>query len=217
MLNAAELIGKVVDATGGPLHSTTVELRREGDRAVIRSFFTDHSGVFRFTDLNVGTYQLAFSCPGFHLAELTRTVSQEERVALLDTVLQLAPIENCVEPDWGPPGILSSEIDSGTELTGKAEEHGGTPIREALVILTDSNNSYRTSSGPTGAFQFSNVKPGVYTLRVRHGGFVEFVVDEVEIRNRRLTAISDTLLLPRCPTGVKCQPVRNTLKVRVCL
>jgi hypothetical protein len=85
MLNAAELIGKVVDATGGPLHSTTVELRREGDRAVIRSFFTDHSGVFRFTDLNVGTYQLAFSCPGFHLAELTRTVSQEERVALLDT------------------------------------------------------------------------------------------------------------------------------------
>ena len=152
MLNAAELIGKVVDATGGPLYSATVELRREGDRAVIRSFFTDHSGVFRFTDLNAGTYQLAFSCPGFHLAQLTRTVSREERVALLDTVLQLAPIENCVEPDWGPPGILSSEIDSGTELTGKAEEHGGTPVREAVVILTNGNNSYRTSSGPTGAF-----------------------------------------------------------------
>jgi hypothetical protein len=216
-LDAAELFGRVIDANGGPLQDATVELRHEGDPKIIRTFFTDRSGIFRVTDLDAGTYQLSLYCPGFHSVKMRRTVSQDERIALSDVVLQVAPIFNCPGPDWDRPEIRLLEIDEGTELTGKTEEQSGAPIPQAIVTLTSSHNSYRTSSGPKGTFVFSNIEPGLYSLRVRRSGFAEFVIDGLEIRNRHTSEISDALLLPRCPADLKCQPVRNTLRVRICL
>ena len=80
---------------GGPLHDVTVELRHEGGPKVLRKCFTDHSGIFRFTDLDAGTYQLSLYCPGFHTVNVRRTLSQGERIAVSDVVLQVAPIGNC--------------------------------------------------------------------------------------------------------------------------
>ena len=215
-LTSAELVGKVVDVSGAAI-SATVELRHKGDPEVIRKLVADHSGVFQITDLDAGSYQLSFYAPGFHAILLDCTVSPEDYAVLDDVVLQVTPILDCPPAKWGRPEIWLSEIDAGTSLSGHTNEQDGAPIRAAIVTLTNRNNSYRIFSAPTGVFVFSNVKPGLYSLRVRHTGFADFVIDAVEIRSRHETRISDALLLRRCPVNLKCQATRNTLLVRLCL
>lgn len=216
-LDSAELVGKVVDATGAAIAAAKVELRHKGDPKVIHTLAADVEGGFWFTDLDAGTYQLSFYSPGFNATYFDRTVSREEHVVLGDVVLQVAAILPCPPAQWGRPEIRLTEIDEGTELTGQTNEENGTPIGEAIVALTNRSNSFRTLSAPSGAFMLSNVKAGLYHLRVRHAGFADFVIDSVEIRSRHETRVSDALLLRRCPTNLKCTATRNTLLVRLCL
>lgn len=216
VLGAAELSGRVGDVTGGPLHFTTVEIRREGDSKGIGSAFTDLSGRFHFANLAADTYQLSFKCMGFLTAKVVRTVQVDEVIVLGDIVLQVAPIEGC--PDsWDRPTILLKEIKGGAELRGKAEERGGTPLRRVTVTLEGKDHNYRTSTDADGAFNFAKIKPGLYTLHVVEPGFAEFRIDGIRLMDRHRSDISDALQLPRCPDNVKCQPVRKVLKVNICL
>lgn len=216
VLGAAELTGRVVDVTGGPVHATKVELRREGDSAIFGTVLTDLSGRFQFANLAADSYQLRFTCIGFLPARVVRTISAGEVMAVGDVVLQIGPIEGC--PDsWERPTILLREIQRGAELSGKAEERGGTPLRRAAVTLKGRGRLYRTSADADGLFSFTKIKPGLYTLQVVQTGFAGFVIEGIRVRDRHRSEVLDALRPPRCPEGLKCTPVDKVLKVNVCL
>jgi Carboxypeptidase regulatory-like domain len=216
LLHAAELRGRVVDATGGPIHNTTLELRREGSSAVITSFVTDYAGVFRFMDLSRGTYEVSFTATGFKATKITRTVVEDERVSLGDIILEVAPILSCPEM-WDRPTIRQEALNSGTEVTGSVEERVGRPLPRVEVILESAARTYRTATGATGIFRFEGIEPGDYRLHVVQPGFIEFLIDQLNVRDRRRTEIADALQVSRCPENVQCKPIREILKPQICL
>lgn len=217
VLHAAELRGKVVDPTGGPIHDTTVELRRVGNSALLRRFVTDPSGVFRFIDLPPDTYEISFNAAGSIAGKVTRTVSEDERASIGDVVLQVAAIESCPD-EWDYPTTRLERLVRlvGTEVTGTAVERSGTPLRHAEVILETAGYAYRTTTDPTGTFLFRGVRSGDYKLRVVQSGFIEFAINELTVRDGYRTEIEDGLQLPRCPENVKCEPVKKILRLHLC-
>jgi Carboxypeptidase regulatory-like domain len=215
LLYAAELSGRVVDVTGGPIHNTTIELRRVGNSALITSFVTSLSGVFRFVDLSADTYEISLTAAGFAVRRATRTVAEGERASVGDIILQLAPIESCPD-EWGPPAIRLMPLNSGTEVTGSVEERGR-PLPRVAVVLENPNHTYRTATSAIGAFRFGGIETGDYSLRVVQPGFAEFVIDVLRIRDRQRTEIADPLQPSRCPENVKCKPIREIQKVQICL
>ena len=134
LLHAAEISGRVVDVTGGPIHNTNLELRRVDNSALITSSVTEYSGVFRFTGLPPGTYEVSFTAAGFALRKITRKVAEDERLSIGEIILQLAPIESCPE-QWEPPMIQLVSLDTGTEVKGSVEERLGRPLSRVAVVL----------------------------------------------------------------------------------
>lgn len=216
LLHAAELSGRVVDVTGGPIHNTTLELRHVGNSALITSFVTEDSGVFRFMGLPPDTYEVSFTAAGFALRNITRKVAEDERVSVGDIILQLAPIESCPD-EWRPPTIRLVPLDTGTEVSGSVEERGGRPLPRVAVVLENPNHTYRTTTSATGVFRFGSVEPGNYSLRVVQPGFAEFIIDDLKIRDSRRTEIADPIQASRCPESVQCKPIREILKPQICL
>ena len=214
-LHGADLTGRVVDVTGGPIPAT-VELRREGDAKPIKTLATGAPGIFRLSDLLPDTYQLSFVAPGFMATRMTRKVREGDFLSLGDIVLQIGSIDNC--PDkWDRPTIRLRTIDNGTEVSGGLEERGGMVLRRAAVILEGVGRTYRTTTDANGTFRFANIEPGNYALHLVKPGFAEFVIEGLRIRDRHWTEVVDHLQVPRCPENLKCEPIREILKVQVCL
>ncbi len=210
----AEFTGMVVDPAGAPINSATVELRREGSPAVISALITDRSGRFRLTTSDSGTYQLSFHAPYFRRFTLTRTISEDDRISLSGIELKLA-IDGC-EARWERPTIRQKAIEAGTELSGRAAFRGGTALHNASAIIESDSKTYGAAIDEGGSFHFSGIDPGLYTLRIVQDGVSEFVLEGVEVGNKRRTEILETMELTWCLSGVECK-VNKVLKDPFCL
>jgi len=215
LTNAAEIKGTVRDLSGAPADNTSVELRREGSAALLRSLTTDRSGTFQFTELEEGVYKLSFHCVGFRPLNWTVSVRPDQKLVLSDVALQLAPIENCPD-EFDLPRLLVEKTNGPSELVGIVEESGSS-VRNAAVTFFDSSHSYRTTTGVGGHFRFTDLDPGRYTLRIRHADFADFLIEDVDIRAGKKTLIGDVLQLDRCPTTVHCNPTRKVRRAAVCM
>src|SRR5262249_49565368 len=77
-----QIIGTLADASGAAVTGAVVKLTSDLSQQE-RSFVTDSSGAFTFTNLVPGDYTLRVAVPGFKTYEQRRiTVSAEERVDL---------------------------------------------------------------------------------------------------------------------------------------
>jgi TonB-dependent receptor len=71
------------------------------------------------------------------------------------------------------------------------DEDFGDPIENARVTIQELNLSVMTAAG--GAFSFSDVAPGVYTLSFAKGGYTRKTKTEVLVRPGQLTEAGDNL------------------------
>src|SRR5215469_3783069 len=81
---------------------------------------------------------------------------------------------------WGGilPCILSSAIlafaqSANTTLRGVIKDPGGALVPDAKITITDNanGNSFTTTSNAAGAYQFAQIPPAIYTIRVTAAGF----------------------------------------------
>ncbi len=126
--------GQVVDATNLPVGSATVSINGQ-------SFTTAADGLFRFSNIPVGTYQLLSSAAGFSMQALTVTI-----VAGADTAIDV------------PMGVALGQV------TGSVSDLGS-PVAGAIVqasvsgavngsATTDSNGAY-TLWLPAGTYSLN--------------------------------------------------------------
>lgn len=141
------LAGAVVDETGARLPGVQIELAGERSTARTASLTDGDVGSFSFRDLAVpGTYSIAFSLPGY----LTET-----RLVTFD--------------DAGLQSIGDVRMSTAFgQIEGSVVDPTGAPVAGARVQLLDGlrSRTTTTSSGGSGAFGFSDVAPGSYTVVV---------------------------------------------------
>ncbi|MEY2973811.1 MAG: hypothetical protein RIR49_231 [Actinomycetota bacterium] len=149
------LTGVVRDADGEPIGSARVVVRGEGSVTTTATLTgaaaSGGPGSYRVSGLAVpGTYTVTVTAPGF----LGQTRSVTFVVASADSELDLALTR-------------STGSVSGTVVAG------GTPVGGATVRIDDgrSARTVTSASNPPGAFGFTSLEPGSYTVRVSLAGY----------------------------------------------
>jgi hypothetical protein len=149
------LTGVVRDADGEPIGSARVVVRGEGSVTTTATLTgaaaSGGPGSYRVSGLAVpGTYTVTVTAPGF----LGQTRSVTFVVASADSELDLTL-------------TASTGSVSGTVVAG------GAPVGGATVRIDDgrSARTVTSASSPAGAFGFTSLEPGAYTVRVSLAGY----------------------------------------------
>ena len=88
---AAELVGKVADPSGGSLVDAKVEAVNSATGAS-RSVMTDGAGDYRIAPLGPGTYTVTASFTGFKTLSQSGVILQVNQVARLDLTLEVGQV-----------------------------------------------------------------------------------------------------------------------------
>jgi hypothetical protein len=153
------LTGVVRDLDGDPIGSARVVVRGEGTVTTTATLTgtaaSGGPGSYRVSGLTVpGTYTVTVSAPG-HVAQ-TRSVSFVVASAETELDVSLSPAT----------GTLTGTVIS-----------SGAPVGGATVRIDDgrSARTVTSASDPPGAFSFTALEPGSYTVRVSLAGHVDRV------------------------------------------
>lgn len=172
------LIGRVTDSTGGALPGVTVEARSPSLMGV-RNAVTDGDGVYRFSILPPGTYEIGFVLEGFG-SETRRDVRVSlGKDAALDIVLRPATVSEAITVVASAPVLDPTSADIGTNLDAAAIEtlptgrNYASIVQVAPGVSTDANPHNATQNtitvyGSSGA-ENSFFIDGVNTTQMEYG------------------------------------------------
>jgi|SRR5579871_5143724 len=212
--------GALVDPTGAVIPLADVALRSKGEASSVQNAETDLKGGFRLTGVAPGDYELVISKAGF--ASQTKTIAVTEgRVTDLGTIaLALGPIPACSGYTLEVPAITSERTNPGhTRLHGIIKRTDGVVLSGVTVILKrvdESGNPAIIRSDEWGKFSFDGITAGRYSLRAKLPGYVDFVIDRIQIKPSQTAHLSD-LEMPQCRSGVRCRPVQKVRVPEICL
>jgi len=144
------ILGTVRDSSGALVPGAQVTLKNTGTSAK-QSAATDESGNYAFKNIDVGSYALTFTAPGFEkesLSEISLTARETRR---LDAVLKPgAETETVVVLDSAAPVIT-------TDVSNVAETKVGDELVELPVAI------YSRSAGSTSPISTLTTEAGVQT------------------------------------------------------
>jgi len=212
----ASLTGKVQDAAGAIIPGVIAELGLE--RAPISRFraVTDGAGIYRFSGLPAGEYDLRLSSMGFnHLTVKSTRISEGEQKSIPPLQLTIA---TCADHGvresirFLPPGDHQGDFVGEVRLEQRSLEDNSPPIAGAKVTLICGAkrvcDTAKTDS--QGEFRFVDLPPGEVSIQISHTGFYPlndfgYAVDE------GVESVYRPLYLERCPRG-NCDPKRRPKK-----
>ncbi len=124
---SGQIGGSVIDGSGAAIPGATVSVRNT-TTAVTRETTTDGEGLFVFTNLFAGTYDLRVTLTGFRTHEKKAVVlTATERVAVPPVVLEVGGVEEVVTVE---ASALHAQAQSGERSgTIRADEIEGTQLR----------------------------------------------------------------------------------------
>ena len=185
----ARIEGVVVDTAGAAISGASLSLFSL-DR--IRATKSDAAGGFDFTNLPSGSYDLEVDHPGFKMKLL-------ERIQVADNVVQQFSIAlQIVNPGCDFKTAVSFESRSDrASLKGSVNDVWHGPLKDATLTLTSSESGqvHLTTSNDKGEFQFIDLEPGKYSLRVTHNGYWDGSATGLRIARDNLTVLSRISIL----------------------
>lgn len=99
---------------------------------------------------------------------------------------------------------LSAFAQSRATLRGQVSDEFGASIVGATITLTDANGIAKTATtGPDGAYSFTGLAPGKYTVHAASAGFATSEDSEVEVAANRRDPLNFTLKIAAIETQVK--------------
>jgi hypothetical protein len=183
--SAAQIGGVVSDPAGGFISDASVTLF---SLEKVREARTDRLGQFAFVDLPQGIYELELKHPGFKTVLLPSINVSDVPVSQISTTLQI------VNPGCGDfqPTASYPERSGKVNLTGTVKDTSAEFVKNAVLALTLSGSSRGPSAttNENGEFQFTDLVPGKYTLKVTHKDYFEVVVTEFWVTPKNLTTLT---------------------------
>lgn len=157
---ASTITGRAVNSNGQPASGAKVALLQAGSqsRAAIETTTTDVSGNFTLTDVAAGTYTVSISetLPSGAVDTVLVTVT----VSAATTITLTVDMSSTVTP-----GIQTGSV------FGTVTDDSGVPVVGATVMLHSQSDSslpvLKTTTDTTGAFNFSTVTTGLWTVSVQ--------------------------------------------------
>ena len=183
--STAQIRGVVRGPQGAVMIGVTLNLLSL-ERA--RKTKTDESGKFEFLDLPLSTYELEVSQAGFAPEPVQKILLSEPVVRQISIDLRLASSE-CF-----PKIRASYEGQSNkTNLVGNIADFSspGSPVKNATLTAThiETGIMHVVNSNEKGDFQFVNLEPGKYALKVSHREYAELSGLDFWVTGENLTRL----------------------------
>jgi uncharacterized protein (DUF2141 family) len=183
--SAAQITAVVLDPAGGFVSDASVSLF---SLEKAREARTDSRGQFAFVDLPPGSYELQVKQAGF------KTVSD---VSIRVTGAPLPPISIALQlesMDCGYPQLTASypKRSGKVNLVGTVKDFSAGFVKNATltVALLESGRGQAAKTNEKGEFQFTNLPPGKYTLKVTHEDYSERSGIDFWITRENLTRLT---------------------------
>ncbi len=147
-VQAAYLNGSITDSeTGMAIVNATITITEVPSSSVV----TDFSGIYQTGVAATGSYTVTFSAPGYLPVTYTVTLNSGETLSLNAALVSL--------PQFNFTG---SVVDAET----------GTPIPNAIIILTNPETTVSTTSDLSGQFTINNVYTSDYNVLAGKWGYI---------------------------------------------
>lgn len=183
--SVAKIDGVVSDPAGGFVSDASVTLF---SLERVREARTDRLGQFAFFDLAQGIYELEVKHHGFKTVLLGSINVSDVPVPQISTTLQI------VNPGCGDfqPTVSYPERPGKVNLTGTVKDYSAGFVKNAILTLTLSGSSrgQAANTNENGEFQFTDVGPGKYTVKVTHKDYFEVSVKEFWVTSKNLTTLT---------------------------
>jgi hypothetical protein len=155
-----QINGTVVDATGGAMVAASVTLTNNVSQQQ-RSFTTDSTGAFTFTNLVPGPYNLRVSMAGFKVYEEKNiVVAAQERVDLHEIHLAVGDVTSTVEVQATAVHVATDSSDRSVSLNTKQIEEMPTRGRNPVSLIMGMPGVQATASGDYRGWSGGGI-PGV--------------------------------------------------------
>ncbi|HKN77051.1 MAG TPA: carboxypeptidase-like regulatory domain-containing protein [Candidatus Acidoferrum sp.] len=181
----AQISGVVLDAAGAIVSDASVTLF---SLEKVREARTDRLGQFVFDDLPQDIYELEVRHPGFKTVLLGTVKVSDLPLPQISTTLQLQ------SPGCGDfqPTASYPKRSGKVNLTGTVKDYSAGFVKDAALTLTlvGSSQGQSVNTNENGEFQFSDVTPGRYYLKVAHEGYYERSVTEFWVTRENLTKLT---------------------------
>ncbi|MGA8272664.1 MAG: TonB-dependent receptor, partial [Candidatus Sulfotelmatobacter sp.] len=159
--NQGAIAGTVTDPTGAVVVAAKI-VARETSRGTKYETTSSTAGAYRMPNVNIGTYDVTVTSPGFKTATLTGVVVQVATTAALDIKLTTGAVNESIVVSADAPAVESESSDMGAVVMpkqaielplvlGSAVQAMRSP--EAFVFLIPGTVGYGTGNGSGGTFE----------------------------------------------------------------
>jgi len=151
--NAGSLAGTITDPSGSAIANATVTAMNMGTAQTLKTT-SSSTGAYHFADMQVGTYTVSASAPGFKKTDRVGVQIQLETTAALDISLVVGSASESIEVNADAPRLQTESSDVGTVVTPMQVVElplstNGSAIRNAsdFVFLTPATFGTGTAGG----------------------------------------------------------------------
>jgi Carboxypeptidase regulatory-like domain len=195
--SAAQITGVVWDPAGGFVSDASVSLSSL-ERA--REARTDSRGQFAFVDLPPDSYELQIKHAGFKAVSEVSIRVTDTLVPQISTTLQPESM------DCGDPQLNASypERSGKVNLVGTVKDFSAAFVKNATLtlVLLESGRAQAAKTNEHGEFQFTDLMPGKYTLKVTHDDYSERSGIDFWIAHENLTRLTPIYIFRKDDHGV---------------
>lgn len=169
--SSGSVTGNVTDPSGSAVSNAQVTIRNSGTNAE-RSMQSSASGIYVFTGLPPGTYQLSVSNPGFETTKIENIkldVNAERRV---DVNLRLGQVNESIQVQAAPPLLNTENASTGQVIEAKRVTElplNGRDFQQLQLLTpgTVSTVNYQSSQGLAGGASSLTTNE---TMNIANGG-----------------------------------------------
>ena len=116
--NQGSIAGNVLDPTGAVVGNAKITAKGTTTGTTYQTE-SSSAGAYRFPNMNIGSYDITATAPGFKTATLTGVLVQVATTSSLDIKLQTGTVSENVEVNANAPTVESESSDIGAVITQK--------------------------------------------------------------------------------------------------
>lgn len=195
--SAAQITGVVLDPAGGFVSDASVSLFSLEKVSEAR---TDSRGQFAFVDLPPGGYEWQVKHAGF------KAVSEPGIRVTGMPVPQMSITLRLGSADCGDPQLTVSypERSGKVNLLGTVKDFRVGFVKNATLtlVLLESGRAQAAKTNENGEFQFIDLMPGKYTLKVTHEDYSERSGIDFWIARENLTSLTPIYIFRKDDHGI---------------